>query len=364
VLDVSERYLTALRSSHGAIFRVDAHLGDDLVAYDVPITGGSVTVDGGSDVRRSLSLDVADAGVIPGLTGIGTVSPYGTTLHAYRGVRYVDGTVEWVQLGVFRVASVTATAAGAVSVSATDLGKAVADARFLAPAKSVTTNTIPVEIARLLAAVNPAWVLTNNSASTASTPTLLWERERWTAINELATSIGCEVFFGADGLPVLQPMPAITNPVSWWADAGEAGVLVEAEAQTNRERTYNAVVAFGERTDGVLPVTSTVYDLVPGSPTLWNGPYGQVPYFYSSPVLTTMARATAAATSILGRTRGLFRQLRLSCVPNAALDAGDVIMVRWPSGLSERHVVDKLSIPLTAKASMSIDTRSTAPDLP
>jgi hypothetical protein len=149
--------------------------------------------------------------------------------------------------------------------------------------------------------------------------------------------------------------------VSWYVDAGETGVLVEGSQDTSRESTYNGVVAVGERTDNFAPYSATVTDDNPSSPTYWLGPYGQVPYFYTSASITTLTQAQSAATGLLARTKGLTRQVSLSSVPNPALDAGDVIQVVFPDASYERHVVDSLSIPLDPSEAMPIGTRSTDP---
>jgi hypothetical protein len=57
------------------------------------------------------------------------------------------------------------------------------------------------------------------------------------------------------------------------------------------------------------------------------------------------------------------RQLTLSCVPNPALDSGDVIRVRFPDGATETHLVDGFTVPLEPGSAMSIQTRSSQPQL-
>ena len=83
-----------------------------------------------------------------------------------------------------------------------------------------------------------------------------------------------------------------------------------------------------------------------------------MPRFYSSPLLTTQAQTAAAARSLLVRAVGLPYAVDLTAVPNPALEPYDPIRVRHPGGrLAEVHVVDKLTIPLTAGGAMPVTTR-------
>lgn len=360
---VSANFLTALRSSHTVRVQVDAYRGGSLVASDLPVAGGSVAVDATSDVRRQLDLTIADPTLAPKAGDTtGPLTPFGTELYVRRGIAFPNGTVEWVPLGWFRIQQVSASLGlDALKVQGVDRSRTVADAKFLTPTQSVTTNTVPNEIKRLVQQAIPGAVFTDTTGSTSSTPDLVWEQERWPAISDLARSIGAEVFFDADGKCLLRAVPSISNAVAWYVDAGEGGVMVSGSQETSRESTYNGVVATGERTDQFAAYTSTKTDDDPASPTYWLGPYGQVPYFYTSASITTQAQADAAASGLLARTKGLTRSVSLSSIPNPALDAGDVVQVVFPDGTYERHIVDSLTIPLDPSEAMPIGTRSTDP---
>jgi hypothetical protein len=98
------------------------------------------------------------------------------------------------------------------------------------------------------------------------------------------------------------------------------------------------------------------------------GAFGQVPYFYTSPLLENTAQATLAGATLLERVRGLNAQLSMSQVRNHALDSLDAMTVilpreRWDTERpTELHVADKIVHPLTAEQEQSIDTRSTRTD--
>jgi hypothetical protein len=360
---VTTKFLDALRASHAVEIKVDAYRGEELLASDLPISDGTVTVDGNSQVRRTLSLTVADPTLDPGNDQDATLAPYGSDLVVQRGVRFPDGSIEYAPLGRFRIEQVqTAISGEAIQLTGSDRTAYVQDARFTTTQQSVTSNTIPAEIARLITAVLTVAV-NNQSGRTDATPLVYWEQGRWEAIEQLAKSIGCVVFFDPTGAAVIEPVPAITDAAVWWVDAGESGVLVTGERETTREQTYNGVVASGESAGQFLPYTATVTDNDASSPTLWGGPFGSKPYFYTSPLITTQEQATAAATALLNKVRGMSRQLTLSCVPNPALEAGDVIRVRFPDGATETHLIDSFDMPLDPSSAMAISTRSSAPEL-
>lgn len=359
--DVSDLFLRTLRVSHAVELRVDAYKAGVLFAEDLPISGGSVSVDSGSQVRRTLRLTIADPSLDPGIDADSTLSPFSTELRVQRGVRYPNGDIEWVPLGWFRLDSVSASTSAQVQVTGVDRAAYVQDSRFLQVEAANTSNTIPTEIARLINAVLPSVTVTDLTGSTATTPAAFWQEDRWGAINELAQSIGGSVYFNPDGNAVIATTPAITNTPVWWVDAGESGVLLDISAESTREGVYNAVVASGEASGDIAPVVATVTDNDPASPTYWLGPFGQKPRFYVSPFITTTAQATSAATSLLNRVRGLSRQLRLSMLTNPALEAGDVIRIRFPDGSTEAHLIDSVDVPLDAESASSLSTRSPDP---
>lgn len=364
MLSVSDNFLKALRTSHTMRVQVNAYRGGVLLASNLPVQGGSVSVDYNSQIRRTLSLTVGDPAWDPGTNATAALAPFGSELEVKRGIRFPDGTVEWVPLGWFRVQeSSGAQGASSVSVTAADRSSAVQDARFTAVRASNTALTIPAQIAALITEVLPTVTVTNLSGSTSATPAVFWEEDRWQAIDELAKSIGCVCYFKPDGNAVIEKMPAVTNPVQWQVDAGQQGVMVTAETSVTREGTYNAVVASGENSGDTAPVAATVTDNDATSPTYWGGPFGQKPRFYVSPLITTAQQATDAATSMLGQVRGLARQLTLSSVPNPALEAGDVIRVVFPDGTGETHLIDQFEVPLEPAGAMPMQTRSSKPTL-
>jgi hypothetical protein len=180
---------------------------------------------------------------------------------------------------------------------------------------------------------------------------------------DLLTALGKVGYWRYDGVFRVETPPAITGDPAWTIDAGANGVLVQMSRGLTREGVYNAVVATGEGSDTIAPARAVVYNLDPGSPTYYNGTFGPVPRFYSSPFITTDAQAASAAASILRQQLGLPYQVELSSIANPALEPYDVIGVKYPQTSRSRtmtvetHVVDEATIPLVANVPVTLQTR-------
>lgn len=369
---VSGRFREAVRTSHAVAFRVDAYLDGVLVASDLPLVGGSVTVDRQSNVRRQAQVQIATEQVDPDVLAL--LHPYGTELRVHRGVRYLDGSVELVLLGTFVVVSTSRAHSGPTTLTCADRTSRMIENRFATP-RSKPFAVAPLDFVQaLLVEVYPdaqvldlvpppdptaPVVIGGTTSPTAPAPQVVYDRERWDAIVSLAR--GAEVYFTPAGDLAIAPVPVVTDPADWVVDQGERGVLVTYSRDLTRDETYNRVVVDCERADGTV-VRGSAIDDDPDSPTRWGGPFGFVTYFARTSLTTSSAGAAQLAQTLLAPRRQLQRTVELSCVPNPALDAGDRIIVVLPDGTTERHVVDRLSIPLDAGTAMGIGTRTSAPD--
>lgn len=364
---VTTTFVAALRQAHTAVVQVDAWRSGSLVKASLPILDGAVTVDSGSKVRRVLNLTL---GPEAGLWDL--LAPTGTELRPKRGIRYPSGDVEWVPLGRFDVDTQAMGYApgGTMTLTAPDRWVRVQRAKFEAPKESVPGATIRSEISRLVLEAVPGVTVTDTATSTATIGAVAWDTDRDAAVEAMAKAIGAEVFFDVDGNLVIRDVPTLTSrPSSWLVDASATGVLLDADRERNRQRTYNVVVVTSTTVDGSVPFSPvTVADNDATSPTYVGGAFGRVPYFYSDPLIKTTGQATSAGTTILERVRGLAAQLSLTSVVNPALDSGDVIDALLPRERPdmdrpvERHLVDKITVPLTIGGTQSVATRSSRPE--
>lgn len=356
---VSATFLAALRQPHTMYVRVDVHYDDAIVAADIDISDGQVTVNPGPGVRRTLDLTVADT------TLWDTLEPVGTEIRPYRGIRFPSGTTETVPLGVFRVDahSMSVAPGGGISIrSAPDRWAMVQKARFEIPQASTPGDLAVAEAAALITAATGTGV-TNEATSDATVGALVYERDREEIVNKLLASAAAEGYMDWDGELLIRDVPLLSQVPVWTVDASETGVLLGGERGRDRSRTYNVVVVNCTVLDGQTPPAPVVVeDDDPTSLTWTGGPMGRVPFFWNSPVLLTTGQAQAAGRAILNRVKGTNAQLDLEAVVNPALDRGDVILAITTDGAVEQHLVASLTVPLTTSGAQSIATQSTRPE--
>lgn len=355
---------STLRSSHSVDFRLTAYTARNGVLTSVPFSGGSVSADAKSMVRRTAALSIADPTLWPA-DGFDALSPLGSELLVEYGIVVPGKGTEWVPLirGPIQKASGSRPATGPIPLEVADYSKRVAEDRLDTPRQTTAGSTCVAAITELLTEAMPGVTVLDLTGSTQSAPVLDIDKERWSdGVEKLADAMAAEVYADPTGRFVIRPQPTLDDPPVWLVDAGETGVLIKADLELTRERVFNAVIAVGERSDGTPPVWAKVVDDDPDSPTRYGGPFGRKPRFYSSPLLTTTGQCTAAAAALLARVKGYAATVKIQTVPNPALEPGDVIEVRMPDGSRQRHIIDQVPVPLSATDTQTLATRSA--DLP
>lgn len=368
---VSARFLAAVTGSHGIatkarLVTTPGDTGADVAGRELAVLSGRVTLDAQADIRGRLDLTVAEPW--PTSFEVDQLVPYGSEIAVWRGVEFGNGDVERVPLGIYRVDTVEQGEAplGELTVTAYDRMKGIVDARLLSPVQYTAGTTNGDVVEDLVTAVYPAAVIEWDDASDAETlgRKLVVAEDRYAFLRDLAAGLGKVIYFDYRGVLVIRTPPDPAAPVLDVA-AGAGGVLVSARRLLSREGVYNAVAATGEAVDDEPPAFGVAYDDDPGSPTYWDGPYGKVPRFYSSPFLTTDAKARAAARTVLLGNLGLPYAVDFSMVPNPALEPLDAVRVcyppvldgRSPAAARENHVLDTLVIGLGSSEAMAATTR-------
>lgn len=365
---VSPAFIAALSTPHQVVVRVDGSLAGTPTVTDLPIVGGSVTVDRGSKIRRSLSLTVADPSYLP-WTATDPLAVYGQQLTVSRGIQFPDGTREMCPLGTFRLDDPGGDVdMGPVTLTGKSLEAAVQDDRFTAPRSTSGYSSTVVAITALIQETLPGAVVVNSTGRDQPCARIVWDAQadRWDAVAALATSMQAECYVNVLGQFVIADIPnlATATPV-WTIAAGLTGNLVAASRKLSRAGVYNAVIASGESAyAGLPPVSAMVQDTDPTSPTRWGGPYGRVPRFYSSGLLTTVAQCSAAAASMLRDAIAPNIETSLTSLPNPALEAGDCIRLTYAGGRTERVLVQSFSVPLDVTGDFAITLRGSKADTP
>lgn len=331
---VSSKFLESLRGSHtmaAEAYVVSAgQTGVSPTGTFIPIIEGDIESDSTAAIRSTLELVTDGTDMFPD-SASDLFAPYGNEIFVRRGIRFGGGAVEWVSLGYYRINAVEQDEApnGVIRISAQDRMAGIVEARLLAPVQFSATATYGDVIEDLVTEVYP-WATIQWDDPTfgdAIGRSVIAEEDRFAFLDDLITSVGKIWYWNHRGVLTIKNTPTSDDPV-WEVNAGENGVLVALAKDLSREGVYNAVVASGEALDTEAPPRAVAVDDNPDSPTYWDGDFGKVPRFYSSPFLTTDAQAQSAANSLLRQKLGLPYSVDFSVVPNPALEPWDPVSVR------------------------------------
>ena len=368
---VSARWAPALAADHGLVTKVNVLYDGEIVAQDIPFVDGSISVDRGSDVRRQLSLSIADPAEFP-LSETAKFGVYGQTIYVESGIQYLDGTTELVPCGLFVVTNVSGDIhTGPLSISAVGqeilLKRAVFDTATTTKGFQSAADFIGAQIQYVI----PGASFVNASTNGATIPAVkTWDagQEVWAALTEVATSVGAELFCDANGSFRLVDIPDIetAQPV-WDVSAGENGVMVGAELTLTADDVFNRVVVSGENMEEDKPPVTASATISTG-PLRYGGPFGKVTKTYTSSLVTTQAGASDVANALLRKYRAPNRSVTVDTIPNPALEAGDCIRVNYGDTAPvppELHLVQSFSLPLNVdnSAGFSIQTVSGRDDI-
>lgn len=355
----SARWDAAIVQSHRLAIKVDVWRNGVAVVEGLSVIDGSITWDRTAKTLARLQITLAEPTRLPTPTG-GVLSPYGYELAVSRGIIYGDGVTERLPLGVFPIQSADVSGQFlSTSITAMDRSQTIADARFEDDYQVAAGTNLVTAITTLLTAAMPALtVFATPTAYTTSLVTFTAQSDRWEACQQMARSAGYELFFDGLGRAVLRPEAA--GSVVWSLSDGAGGGLVDVGFALDRAPTYNRViVTSANAADGAI-YRAVATDNNPASATYYFGPFGKKPKFYASPFISSTAQAQASADAILSAALGIGRTLRFACVPNPALEAGDVVQInRSSAGINqETHVVDTLTLGLSAVGGMTGTTRA------
>lgn len=364
---VSSKWLPALTTDHGISVKVNVIYNGVTVAEGIDFEAGSVKVDRGSDVRRSLSLTIPDPAQFP-IGPTDHYAVYGQRLYVERGITYLDGTTERVPVGTFVITSVSGDIhRGPLSIQAAGLEILLKRALWES-AQSTTGYVSPAAFMsfHIPDTIPGASFVDASTGGAGALASKTWDAngDKWAALAEIANSIGAELFCDANGTFRLVDIPDPNNlsvaPV-WDVTTGASGVMVSATMQLSADGVYNRVVVSGENTgDNAPPVSAEAKITDPADPLRYGGPFGKVTKAYSSSLITNGTQAAATANALLIKYRAANRTVSLATIPNPALDAGDRIRVDYGAAhLPEIHVVNSFEIPLASTdAAFNIDTVS------
>lgn len=345
-------------------------VGFEPVGELIDVIAGDVTYDATAEVFATLEMETSGIDErrrsrFPRIAS-DLLAPYGHEVFIRRGIDAGD-TIFWSPLGYFRLDDDEQAPAsdGPVRLSGQDRMSGIIDGRLVIPRQYRRTRTFGEVVTDLVTDIYPAAVIVFDDDSHLGQigRTMLVEEDRHAALLDLAESLGKVIYFDGEGVLRIEDAPDPDNLV-WDIKAGHNGVLVDVQRRVSREGMANAIVARGEGGDTQEPVQAIVVDDGPTSPTRWFPPddpselwFGQVPHFYSSPLVTTESQAVSAATSLLRRRIGMPYSADFGSVVLPALRPRQAVRVTQKDGTRERHLVDTLTVPLVAQRHMTGTTR-------
>lgn len=357
---VSERWLESLSlARYEPVVQWSLDRGETW--QDLTVHDGSISASSTSQVRWTAR------GIIVSGAEIGrrALSPYGARIRVFMRMHYDRGNYETVPLGVYRVEEVSQVGlrTGRAQLEGLSLEAQVMDERFHSP-RTIAIGTgqywATTLIKEVLPEIGMSWRLGDSNI-----PQLVEERDRWGLIDgrsqdpSIAKSLGGRVFCDSRGSFVAAPVPTLEDKPVWALTAGQGGVLVEPQQTLSRDGVYNQIVASGASENGQPPIgPSVASDDDPVSPTYYKGPFGAVPLFYTSKLITSLQQCQTTALGLLAPRLGLKQKVSVSSLVNYAIEPDDVITVTMPDETTENHIVDSVSFSLTG-GSMSLQTRST-----
>ncbi|MFB7288970.1 DUF5047 domain-containing protein [Actinacidiphila glaucinigra] len=344
MLDMSDAALEVVQRSHITAIRAESWLDGDLLSDEIPVATGGEERDSSLTVPERITLTVPrrDRGVSWDPTDPEhPLASYGQQIRIDYGVD-LGGHMEWVNRGWFLVDQSGADG-DTVNVQLLGLLSLVEEAKFVAPFQPSGTLASTVQ-----ALVEPALTVQIDGALVdRSVPVgMQWDEDRMGGLNEVLDAWPAVPRVHQDGYLLVEPPSSGGTPVMNITD-GAGGTVVRWQSSNSRDGAYNCVVARGETTTGTQ-IQGVAYDTDSASPLRSDGPFNQlpVPYFFSSPLLTSVAQCRAAAAATLLRLRrSAARTLAVTMVPHPGLMTGDVVSVTGAGLTDQPCVIDKLSLP-------------------
>ncbi|MBQ1042362.1 DUF5047 domain-containing protein [Micromonospora sp. C72] len=323
---------------------VQSWLGDELLSDNIPISAGTENVDRAQRVPERITLAIPryDRGFSwAPTTDNHPLAANGQRLLVQLGIDLGNNVVEWFSRGWFRIQN-SDPSGDEVQVEALGLLSLIDMARLVSPYQPSGTL-----VSTLRGLVEPALTVYVDSGLTdrAVPGGINYDEDRLGAVMELLDAWGADAWVTEDGYLSVVPMGPSLTPVLTLTD-GLGGTVIEANGASTSDDAFNVVVARGTAADGGQ-VQGVAYDFT--SAIRYGGDFNPlpVPYFYSSPLVTTVPQATSAAQTILSRLkRSTSREFQVEMVPHPGLQAGDTVSITTDdySGLA---VVEKLTLGYT-----------------
>lgn len=351
-------YQAALRGPHRRVSYIDAtDINGNVLARSIPIAAGRVTANLTNRVTRTASFSVPHEWIPQAADD--PLSPYHSVARIRSGIALGDGTEITFPIFTGRVYDAAIDESGLAVFRADDLAADVVAARFEQPTPSRAGQfvTYLAEIQRLILDAVPQAQFYPDADNGLRIPTLVWDEDRGKALDDLAEAIGSRWYALGDGTFTVRPFSYDPAPAVQEFSEGPQGLMSRARVQFTRDGSANSVVVVSERLDGTDPVRVVRRDNIPGSPTMWGGPFGKVTQVIKLQSPATQTEATRLAETQLRAARALTEQWTSYVVPDQAIEPGDSVRLRYRGRMADQ-ILDGVTYPLGATELMSLTSRS------
>lgn len=372
-MPMSQRFKdTLLSNSRHALTRVTllrrGEQIDELIWQD-----GGITFDRTASYHRRLDISpVPLTKWIPGPDG-GDLWPFGNEIKVESGLRFADGTEEWIGCGVFRISKpkVTEDQGIAFTLNGYDRGRTVSRDRARETIVIAQNQDLGPVIKNLIEPRLPVtvdwsrWMDTTDIGHTTPRLTIARTDDIWEHAQNLARGGGLECFFDGNGNPVLRLVPDPDDKADWeYVEGEEMTIVGNLGRDLDDEESYNGAIVTAENADGGVVFRSEAWDTNPLSPTYYDpafpeaSVYGPVPYFLTSQYIRTQAQCDAVAAATLRSQKGTVELVDFSALINPAHESGDIVRTtRSKVNIDSNYILDGFTMPLDPTATMSATTR-------
>lgn len=361
MIPMSATALGILQGSYRLSCNVESWLGSTLLAADIPIADGDEETDRGIGVPSSVNFTIPRYGRGIDWTPRGDTHPLvanGQRLTVKLGIAGV-GNVETIQRGVFLIQD-SEPQGKSVSVHAVGLQQLIAEARLVSPYQP--TGTLASSLRALLEPALPV-LIDAGLVDRAVPASVNYDEDRLQSVQEILDAWPARGYIDPQGFYRVVPATQSTTPVLSLTD-GTGGTVIEARGKSTREGAFNAVVARGTSPTG-QQVQAVAY--ATSGPKVYGGLFNPlvVPFFFPSPLLTTVDQCLAAANTVLARKlREVSQEYTVDAVPHPALQDGDcVALTSTKLGISNVPCsIERISLPYKAgsKTPMQLSVRALA----